>query len=84
MNNDTNPSNNDRSTYVYFIAFQYMDGRGLGFANMEASLSTPMRSLTDVQEVEAYLRDEGYARALVMGFNLLRKNLVADQVRGQA
>jgi hypothetical protein len=80
----TNPSNNNRSTYVYFVAFQYMEGRGLGFANMELKLYTPMQSLTDVQEVEAYLRNKGYTRALVMGFNLLRKNVVAEQARGRA
>ncbi|MFI1995717.1 hypothetical protein [Actinoplanes sp. NPDC020271] len=78
----TNPNNN-RSTYFYFVAFQYFQGTGLGFANMEVPLSGPIRSLTDVRTVERMLRERDYTRALVTGFSLLRQEQRSDQPQGQ-
>lgn len=62
--------------YVYFVGFQYMDGRGLGFSNVEIPLGRQITSLAHVQEFERFLRTHGYRNALVMGFNLLRTEAV--------
>ncbi|MFG1608352.1 hypothetical protein [Actinoplanes sp. NPDC049265] len=58
--------------YVYFIGFQYIGSRGIGFANVEVSLAQPLAAIEAVHQVEATLREQGYNRALIMGYSLLR------------
>lgn len=66
--------------YHYFVAIQYFNpAGGLAFTNMEIPLTKKLMFLEQVQDMERYLRRQGYTNALVMGFHLLRTDPAAQQ-----